>query len=104
MRAFLLALTCAFALLAAAMAPTRGGAEGAAGIKEFFGRFRSLSIRSNAQLNDSFVQTTIKTDYFPDQYTVIPHDGDKVSINGKDFNGEIKHSHDDHDHKHEEKK
>lgn len=30
----------------------------------------------------------------------------KVSINGKDFNGEIKHSHDhdDHDHKHEEKK
>lgn len=30
----------------------------------------------------------------------------KVSINGKEFNGEIKHSHDhdDHDHKHEEKK
>ena len=28
----------------------------------------------------------------------------KVSIGGKEFNGEIKHSHDDHDHKHEEKK
>lgn len=39
MRAFLLGLTCAFALLAAAMAPTRGDAEGAAKITEFFGRF-----------------------------------------------------------------
>ena len=28
----------------------------------------------------------------------------KVSIGGKEFVGEIKHSHDDHDHKHEEKK
>jgi hypothetical protein len=41
-----------------------------------------ISIRSNAQLVDSFVQATIKTDYFPDQYTVIPHDGDKVTVNG----------------------
>jgi hypothetical protein len=43
------------------------------------------SIRSNAQLNDSFVQTTIKTDYFPDQYTVIPHDGDKVTVQGAEL-------------------
>ncbi len=28
----------------------------------------------------------------------------KVSIGGKEFEGAIKHSHDDHDHKHEEKK
>jgi hypothetical protein len=41
-----------------------------------------IMIRSNAQLNDSFVQTTIKTDYFPNQYTVIPRDGDKVMVNG----------------------
>jgi hypothetical protein len=41
-----------------------------------------ISIRSNAQLNDGFVQTTIKTEYFADQYTVIPRDGDKVSVNG----------------------
>jgi hypothetical protein len=40
-----------------------------------------IPIRSNAQLNDSFVQTTIKTEYFPDQYTEIPHDGDKVTVN-----------------------
>ena len=44
-----------------------------------------ISIRSNAQLVDSFVQTTIKTDYFPDQYTVIPHDGDKVTVNGNEL-------------------
>ena len=44
-----------------------------------------IQIRSNAQLNDSFVQTTIKTDYFPDQYTVIPHDGDKVTVNGNEL-------------------
>ena len=41
-----------------------------------------ISIRTNAQLVDNFVQMTIKTDYFPDQYTVIPHDGDKVAVNG----------------------
>jgi hypothetical protein len=44
-----------------------------------------IQIRSNAQLNDSFVQTIIKTDYFPDQYTVIPHDGDKVTVNGNEL-------------------
>jgi hypothetical protein len=44
-----------------------------------------IPIRSNAQLNDSFVQTTIKTEYFPNQYTVIPHDGDKVTVSGKEF-------------------
>jgi hypothetical protein len=44
-----------------------------------------ISIRSNAQLNDSFVQTTVKTEYFPDQYTVIPHNGDKVTVNGTEL-------------------
>ena len=44
-----------------------------------------IQIRSNAQLNDSFVQRTIKTEYFPDQYTVIPHDGDKVTVNGNEL-------------------
>jgi hypothetical protein len=39
-----------------------------------------IQIRSNAQLVDSFVQTTIKTAYFPDQYTVIPRDGDRVMV------------------------
>ena len=44
-----------------------------------------IQIRSNAQLNDSFVQTTVKTDYFADQYTVIPCDGDKVTVNGAEL-------------------
>jgi len=44
-----------------------------------------IQIRSNAQLNDSFVQTTIKTDYFADQYTVIPRDGDKVTVHGAEL-------------------
>jgi hypothetical protein len=44
-----------------------------------------IQIRSNAQLNDGFVQTTIKTDYFPNQYTVIPRDGDKVTVNGSEL-------------------
>jgi len=44
-----------------------------------------ILIRSNAQLNDSFVQKTIKTEYFPDQYTMIPRDGDKVPVNGSEL-------------------
>ena len=41
-----------------------------------------IQIRSNAQLNDSFVQKTVKAEYFNNQYTVIPHDRDKVTVNG----------------------
>ncbi len=44
-----------------------------------------IQIRSNAQLNDSFVQKIIKTEYFADQYTVIPHDGEKVMVNGNEL-------------------
>jgi hypothetical protein len=44
-----------------------------------------IQIRSNAQLNDSFVQTTIKADYFPGQYTIIPRDGDRVTVNGSEL-------------------
>jgi len=44
-----------------------------------------IPIRSNAQLNDSFVQATVKTEYFPNQYTVIPRDGDKVTVNGAEL-------------------
>jgi hypothetical protein len=44
-----------------------------------------IPIRSNAQLNDSFVQATVKTEYFHDQYAVIPRDGDKVTVNGTEL-------------------
>jgi hypothetical protein len=39
-----------------------------------------VPIRSNAQLTDSFVQAAVKKEYFPNQFTVIPHDGDKVTV------------------------
>ncbi|MEJ2649969.1 MAG: hypothetical protein P8016_16360 [Sedimentisphaerales bacterium] len=38
------------------------------------------SLRSNQQLTDSFVQASVKREYFSDQFTVVPHDGDKVSV------------------------
>lgn len=34
----------------------------------------------NPQLTDSAVQTTVKTEYFPDQLTTMPRDGDTVSV------------------------
>jgi hypothetical protein len=39
-----------------------------------------VPVRSNQQLTDSFVQANIKKEYFPNQLTVIPRDGDKVRV------------------------
>jgi hypothetical protein len=36
-------------------------------------------------LTDSVVQATVKREYFPNQFTVLPHDGDKVKVEGSDF-------------------
>ena len=36
-------------------------------------------------LTDSAVQRAVKKEYFPNQLTVIPHDGDKVTANGTEF-------------------
>lgn len=33
-------------------------------------------------LTDSVVQAAVKKEYFPNQFTVVPHDGDKVSTGG----------------------
>jgi hypothetical protein len=41
-------------------------------------------IRANG-LTDSIVQKTVKTEYFPNQFTVVPHDGDKVSVGGTEL-------------------
>ena len=38
-----------------------------------------ISIGVNG-LTDSAVQAIVKKEYFPDQFTVIPHDGDKVTV------------------------
>ena len=38
-------------------------------------------IRVNGQLTDSAVQTTVKTEYFPNQFaTIVPGDGDTVAV------------------------
>ncbi len=36
-------------------------------------------------LTDSAVQAAVKTEYLADQFSVIPHDGDKVSVSGKEL-------------------
>ena len=45
----------------------------------------SLPIRSNAGFTESFVRNTICTEYFPDQFTVVPCDGDKVTVSDKEL-------------------
>jgi hypothetical protein len=44
-----------------------------------------VPIRSNAELTDSFVQTMVKKDYFPNQFSVVPRDGDKVTVSGAEL-------------------
>lgn len=39
--------------------------------------------RTNTNLTSVYVRKTLYTDYFPDQFTVIPHDGDKVTVGGQ---------------------
>jgi hypothetical protein len=42
-------------------------------------------IRVSGQLTDSAVQGAIKTEHFPNQFTVAPHDGDKVTVGGTEL-------------------
>ena len=44
-----------------------------------------VPVRSNAELKDSFVQAALKKEYFPAQFSVIPHDGDKVTVGGAEL-------------------
>ena len=44
-----------------------------------------VRIRSNAELTDSFVQATIRKEYFPSQFSVVPRDGDKVNVGGTEL-------------------
>jgi len=36
-------------------------------------------------LTDSVVQAAVKKEYFPNQFTVVPHDGDKVTVGGAEL-------------------
>jgi hypothetical protein len=43
----------------------------------------TIAVRSNQQLTDSFVQAVLKKEYFPNQFTAVPKDGDTVTVDGK---------------------
>jgi hypothetical protein len=42
-------------------------------------------IRSNTALTDNAVKEAVRTEYFPNQLSVIPRDGDKVSVGGEEL-------------------
>jgi hypothetical protein len=42
-------------------------------------------IKTNGQLTDSAVQTVVKTDYFPNQFSGVPRDGSAVSAAGAEL-------------------
>jgi hypothetical protein len=41
------------------------------------------SIRTNAIFTESYIRNAFHTEYFPDQFAVVPHDGDKVTVAGQ---------------------
>jgi hypothetical protein len=43
------------------------------------------SIRSNAVFTDTYVRANLTTEYFPNQFTVVPKDGDKVTVAGDEL-------------------
>jgi hypothetical protein len=45
----------------------------------------SNGLRSNAGFNESFVREAFNTPYFPNQFTVVPKDGDTVTVEGSEL-------------------
>jgi hypothetical protein len=41
--------------------------------------------RSNAVFTDTYVREALTTEYFPGQFTAVPHDGDKVTVAGEEL-------------------
>ena len=41
--------------------------------------------RSNTVFTGTYVRTAFNTEYFPNQFTVIPHNGDKVTVGGEEL-------------------
>ncbi len=52
----------------------------APGADGFIQRWLILEPIGATGLTDSVVQATVKKEHFPNQFTVIPHDGDKVTV------------------------
>ncbi len=60
-------------------------AEKAPGADGFIQRWLLLEPIGASGLTDAVVQATVKKEYFPNQLTVIPHDGDKVAVGGAEL-------------------
>lgn len=41
--------------------------------------------RTNTVFTGSYVREALNTQYFPDQFTVVPHNGDKVTVGGQEL-------------------
>ena len=41
--------------------------------------------RSNTVFTDSYIRNAFNTEYFPNQFTVVPHVGDKVTVAGQEL-------------------
>ena len=41
--------------------------------------------RGNTVFTDSYVRNAFNTEYFPNQFTVVPHNGDKVTVAGQEL-------------------
>jgi hypothetical protein len=67
--------------------PTRPArAEGVPNAGGFLQRWLILEpIRVSGQLTDSAVQAAVQKEYFPHQLTVIPHNGDRVKVDGTEL-------------------
>ncbi len=51
----------------------------------FIQRWIVLEPTPASALTQNAVQAEVHKEYFPDQFTVLPHDGDKVTVAGKDL-------------------
>jgi hypothetical protein len=54
-------------------------------VQGFIRRWLLLEPIPSTGLTQKIVQAEVKKEYFPDQFTVIPKDGDKVTVDGKEL-------------------
>jgi hypothetical protein len=84
----LLTLAAVTGAAAQAFGPTLtspAGAKKAVGADGFIPRWLLLEPIPSAGLSEPIVRADVKKEYFPNQFTVIPKDGDKVTVNGKEL-------------------
>jgi hypothetical protein len=84
----LLAIAAPSAALAQGLGPTLTSPASlakATGADGFIQRWLLLEPIGANGLTDAVVQAAVKKEYFPNQFTVVPRDGDKVTVDGKEL-------------------